>query len=285
MTELMNRLSKLFSPAVLSKKITAALPDFIVAIASLIFFFIIWKILKKTMSIIASRYKIDITAASFLQTVIKYTVLSIGFITALSQIGINITSLLTSIGILGITIGFAAKDALSNIISGIFIFWDRPFVLNDLVEIQGYYGRVEAITMRSTRIVTTDGKMLAIPNNTIVNQIVSSYTNFPHLRLDISVTVGVHEDLGKVRKLLLALTESGEKFLLTPAPEVVVTSLNDYNVAMELRVWLNNERDHISSRLELRERVFEVLRSANIDLPYETIQLAPIEAKTKIINN
>ena len=59
-------------------------------------------------------------------------------------------------GIAGLTIGFAARDALSNIISGILIFWDRPFVIGDLVEVGGQYGRVERITLRSTRIVTPD---------------------------------------------------------------------------------------------------------------------------------
>ncbi len=121
---------------------------------------------------------------------LKYVILSIALVSALNQVGVHTGSLLASLGVLGLTIGFAARDALSNVISGIFIFWDRPFVIGDLVEIEDKYGRVQAITMRSTRVVTPDGKMLAIPNNTIVNSTVASYTNFPHLRLDIAFGVG-----------------------------------------------------------------------------------------------
>jgi small conductance mechanosensitive channel len=83
---------------------------------------------------------------------------------------------LASLGIAGLTLGFAAKDTLSNVISGLFIFWDRPFVVGDLIEMDGKYGRVEDITLRSTRVVTPDGKMLAIPNSAIVNSSVWSRT-------------------------------------------------------------------------------------------------------------
>ena len=97
-------------------------------------------------------------------TAVKYTVLTVGVVSALGQVGINTGSLLASLGIAGLTIGFAARDALSNIISGIFIFWDRPFVIGDLIEVNSQYGRVDRITLRSTRVVTVDGRMLAIPN-------------------------------------------------------------------------------------------------------------------------
>ena len=118
--------------------------------------------------------------------------------------------------------------------------------------------------------------MLAIPNTEILNTTVASYTNFPHLRIDIDVTVGVDEDLERARKVLLGLVENDERFLREPAPEVVVVALNDYNTALQLRVWLDDERDHVARRLELRERAFLSLQSAGIDMPFETIQIAPV---------
>jgi small conductance mechanosensitive channel len=73
-------------------------------------------------------------------------------------------------------------------------------VIGDLVEIGGEYGRVENIKIRSTRVVTPDGRMLAVPKSTVFNTTVAPYTNFPHLRLHISFSVGVGEDLCKVRE-------------------------------------------------------------------------------------
>ncbi len=240
---------------------------------------VFWLIVSRTLRAAANRDRLDRTVASFIAAVVRYTLVTIALIAILGQLGVDTASLLGSLGIVGLTIGFAARDALSNIISGLFILWDRPFTIGDLIEIDGKYGRVDKITMRSTRVVTPDGKMLAIPNTTVVNTTVASYTNFPHLRLDVPVTVGVEEDLGRVRRLLLELVEAREGFLADPEPKVVVTALNDYNVAVELRAWLADETAHIPERLALREAVFETLRGAGVHLPYETLELAPVTVR------
>ncbi len=203
-----------------------------------------------------------------------------GRVSALGAIGVNTASLLTSLGIAGLTIGFAARDALSNIISGILIFWDRPFVIGDLVDVSGEYGRVERITLRSTRIVTPDGRMLAVPNTEIINRTVASYTNFPHLRLDVGVTVGVREDLDKVRRILLSLVEEDARFMADPAPVAIVKQLNDYNVLVELRAWIHDERRHIELRCALREEVFRALTQAGVDMPFETFRLEPVTVRS-----
>ncbi|MEZ4340039.1 MAG: mechanosensitive ion channel family protein [Sandaracinaceae bacterium] len=240
---------------------------------------VIWLLVSRTLRMAADRERLDRTVASFITAVVRYTLVAVAVVAILGQLGVDTASLLGSLGIVGLTIGFAARDALSNIISGLFILWDRPFTIGDLIEIDGKYGRVEKITMRSTRVVTPDGKMLAIPNSTVVNTTVASYTNFAHLRLDVAVTVGVEEDLGRVRELLLELVAAREGFLEDPAPTVVVTALNDYNVAIELRAWLADETAHISERFALREAVFETLRAAKVHLPYETIELAPVSVR------
>lgn len=158
------------------------------------------------------------------------------------------------------------------------IYLDRPFVIGDLVEIDDKYGKVEKITLRSTRVVTVDGKMLAVPNTEVINKTVVSYTNFPHLRLDIPMTVAVTENLDNVRSLLLELTKDNPAYLSDPSPKVVVTQLNDYNVVLELQVWIENEREHVDERQKLREKAFKLLTEKNVEMPFETIQLSPFRA-------
>ena len=274
---LMERLEQIFNPQDLVVRVAQFGIDLVAALLAFLAFYVVWRILRRTAAAVLRRSRMDETAAAFIQTLFKYAILTLGVVAALGEVGINTASLLTSLGVAGLTIGFAARDALSNIISGIFIFWDRPFVIGDLVEIDGKYGRVELITMRSTRVVTPDGKMLAIPNTTIVNSTVVSYTNFPHLRLDIGVTVGVGENLKRVRETILDIVTQHPACMDKPVPVVVVSKLNDYNVELELRVWIMDEKKHILLRLELCERIFESLRSAKIDMPHETLQLAPFE--------
>jgi len=242
-------------------------------------FYLLWRLLDRTLRTVIRRSRIDKTSASFLETALKYTVLIVGAVQALDAAGINTAAIIASLGLAGLTIGFAARDALSNLISGLLIFWDRPFVIGDLVEVEGDYGHVERITLRSTRIVTVDGRMLAVPNSTIINAVVASYTNFPHLRIDINATIAVTEDIDRTKDILISLVQSTPSFMNDPAPRVVVTELNDYNVGLQLQAWLDNEREHITQRFVLRERVVKALTAAGVDMPFETIQLAPVTVR------
>lgn len=257
-------------------------PALLMAVFILLASWVLWRVIRRGISVLVRRMGKDSTLESLMHSAVKLVIFSIAIVSALGQVGVDIAGLLTGLGVLGLTIGFAAKDTLSNLISGFFILWDRPFTINDLVEIGGTYGRVERITLRTTRVVTVDGKMLAIPNTEVVNKIVASYTNFPHLRLDVAFTVALTEDLGKVRMVALSVCQDDDRLLTDPPPEVVVTALNDYNVAMELRVWLDDERTHIPVRFQLRGKLFEALRSAGVEMPYETFSLTPVEVRSVV---
>ncbi len=273
------RLAAIFSPDAVLDKAAAALPGTLAAVVVLVAAWLLWKALDRLLSAVFTRAEVDITAASFIRTLSKAALFIVGSLTALDQLGVDTTSILASLGVVGLTLGFAAQDTLSNIISGLFIFWDRPFVLGDLVELDGEYGRVERITLRSTRLVTPDGRMFAIPNKVAAGAKVASYTNFPNLRIDIEVAVGVREDLGRVRRVLLGLVEGRPGWLAEPAPLVVVTALGDYNVTLELRAWLEDERTHVTARMGLREAAFVALTEAGVDMPYETLKLQPLEVR------
>jgi small conductance mechanosensitive channel len=272
-SRLLARLQDAFSMEEMAQTAVNGLINIATALAVFMAFYVIWRLLRVALNVASARSGIDETTVSFMQTLLKYGVLAIGFISALDTAGVQTGAVIASLGIAGLTIGFAAKDALSNLISGILIFIDRPFVIGDLVEVDGQYGRVDRITLRSTRIITRDGKMLAVPNTEVINQTVASYTNFPNLRIDIAVTVGVEESLGRVRELLLGILKDKPEYMSEPAPRVVVTALNDYNLALELQAWIINEREHVELRFALRESVFETLRAAGVEMPLETLQL------------
>lgn len=279
--EILTRLEEALDPSALADRLTEWMVDLVIGLIVFGIIYLLWLILRRLLRHALARAGVDRTASSFLEMLAKYSVLGIGAVYAMNAAGINTAALLASLGIAGLTIGFAARDALSNLISGVLIFLDRPFVIGDLVEIEDRYGRVDKITLRSTRVVTVDGKMLAVPNTEMINKTVASYTNFPHLRLDIPVTIGVDENLDRVRQILIELVTRDEEFLAEPMPRMVVTQLNDFNIAVELQVWLRNEREHIEKRFQLREQVFDALTEAEVDMPFETLQLAPMEVKVQ----
>ena len=274
---ILTRLQEIFDPSDLGEQIADGLTNLVIGLAVFLAFYLFWRILMLIMRRTLRSSTLDETTYSFVETAVKFTILTIGVVSALDSVGINTGALLASLGIVGVTIGFAARDSLSNFISGIIIFIDRPFVLGDLVEIDDKYGRVSEITLRSTRVVTSDGRMLAVPNTEIINKTVASYTNFPNLRLDIPVMIAVTEDIDHARQTLIGLVDEDPEYLKSPAPRVVVQQLNDYNVAVELQAWLIDERQHIEKRSELREKVFNTFNKAGIEMPFETIQLNPMQ--------
>lgn len=249
------------------------------AAATLLLFWLAWKLIQMALVPLLERSRLDTTSTHMVRTLVKYAVLTIGGIAAVGELGVNTTSLLASLGVAGLTVGFAAREVLADVIAGLFIYWDRPFVIDDLVEIGDDYGRVDRITMRSTRVVTPDGRMLAIPNARAVESVVASYTNFPHLRVDVPLDVGVGEDLAEVRRLLLEMVREKDGVLEDPEPSVAVNRLGDYSVTLTLMVWIEDERRHLSWKSDLREEAFDTLRAAGIDMPYETFSLTPVEVR------
>ncbi|MEO1632641.1 MAG: mechanosensitive ion channel domain-containing protein [Bacteroidota bacterium] len=215
---ILDRLAATFEPERTGEAVAVFLADLLTGLAVFAVFYVGWWILNRLLRAAFQRADADATLASFILVTSKFALLAFGLVQALAAVGINTASLIASLGIAGLTIGFAAQDALSNIISGILIFWDRPFVINDLVEVEGDYGRVDKITLRSTRVVTPDGRMLAVPNATVINSVVASYTNFPNLRLGIEVTVGVNEDLGRDPHHHHAQEDPKPKIIEEPTP-------------------------------------------------------------------
>lgn len=276
---IVERLLTLFDPQTMGAAAADMIANVVVGAATFLLFYLSWRVLDIGARLVSRRVDFDETNREFTLTVLKFVVLTFGAVNALASVGVNTASLLTSLGIAGLTIGFAARDALSNLISGLLIYWDRPFVIGDLLEVGDYYGRVSKITLRSTRVITPDGRMLAVPNTEIINRTVASYTNFPHLRIDVPVTVAVTEDLQSVRGTLLALVRGHEAYMEEPAPVVVVKKLNDYNVEMELRAWAHDERRHIELRTAMREAIFNALNRAGIDMPFETFRIEPLEVR------
>lgn len=273
---IISRLAELFDPQTMGAAAADILANLIIGVATFVAYYAVWWLLDRVARVLTRRLKMDETTREFTLTALKFVVLTFGAVNALAAIGVNTASLIASLGVAGLTLGFAARDALSNLISGLLIYWDRPFVIGDLLEVGPHYGKVQRITLRSTRVITPDGRLLAVPNTEIINSTVASYTNFPHLRLDVPATVGVGEDLDHVRSTLLGLVRDNPSYLPDPAPRVVIKQLNDYNVQVELQAWIPDERTHVQARSDLREAMFKELTRVGVDMPYETFRLEPV---------
>ncbi len=169
---------------------------------------------------------------------------------------LDATGWLASAGVVGIALGFAAKDTLANLFSGVFIIADGPYHVGDYVVLDsGHRGQVLHIGLRSTRILTRDDVQITVPNSIIGNgAIVNETSGTPRYRLRVKVGVAYGSDIDQVRVVLMQVAQSEESLLVDPEPRVRFRRFGDSTLDFELLGWI--------AQPELRGRVLDALNTA-----------------------
>lgn len=184
---------------------------------------------------------------------------------------VDMTAWLASAGIVGIAVGFAAKDTLANLFSGVFIMADAPFKVGDYVVLDtAERGEITHIGIRSTRMLTRDDIEITIPNSVMGNTKIINESGGPHEKSRCRVPVGVsyHSDIDLVRAILLNIANSEESLCKDPEPRVRFRRFSGSALDFELLIWIDKP--------ELRGRIVDILNCAifkqfkanNIEIPY-----------------
>lgn len=202
------------------------------------------------------------------RSIYKGIIIVITFIFILSQLGINVTAALAGVGVVGIAVGFAAQATIANILSGFGIFIDHLFRTGDWVTIDGNYGEVVNITLRTTKIRTLDNTFVSIPNSVVTNSAVTNYTEQGMVRVTAKVSVAYKESIDVAREVLITAAKSIEGLREEPTPEVVVDELADSGVALKVRVWIDNPRFEERFRFILSEVCKKALDEAAVSIPF-----------------
>lgn len=252
----------------LLERFLAWLPSLLAALIVLVVFFVLHRVLAGVLRRLMARTRADPAAQAIALRLTRFAVLGLGLVMAASQLGIDVASLLAGVGILGIAVGLAAQDSLSNLVAGITILWDRPFRIGDHVTVSGTFGKVQEIGLRTTRIRTVHQLDAILPNKEIINQEIINHTLNPMMRLGIPVGIAYHEDTREARRVLLEAVKGHELLLDKPAAEVVVTALDDSSVNLELRVWLRDPYSERRATFEMTELAKIALDEAGIEIPF-----------------
>jgi MscS family membrane protein len=184
---------------------------------------------------------------------------------------IDVTAWLASAGIVGIAVGFAAKDTLANFFAGIFIIADAPYKVGDWIVLDGELrGRVTRIGLRSTRILTGDDVEITVPNSVIGGSKIVNEAGGPSTRqrIRIKVSCAYGSDIDKVREILAGCARDTPDVCREPTPEVRFCQFGDSGLHFELRVWLDDpaRRDGLIDRLNCR--VYQEFVRTGIEIPY-----------------
>jgi small-conductance mechanosensitive channel len=184
---------------------------------------------------------------------------------------IPLTSWLASAGVLGIAVGFAAKDTLSNLFSGIFIVADTPYKVGDFVVLDNTIrGEIQEIGMRSTRLLTRDDIEITVPNAVIGNAQIINQTGGPHekMRVRVKVEAAYGSDIDQVEEVLLGSVEGVKHIVDDPSPRVRFRSFGASGLVFELLAWIEQPVYRGRVLHALNGRVYKAFNQAGIEIPY-----------------
>jgi small conductance mechanosensitive channel len=252
----------------------AWLPSLLAACLIIVFFWVLFRATRSALRHLLIRTGFEPALVGMVVNVYRFAILAFGFVMAASQLGINVGAALAGLGVVGLTIGFAAKDSLSNIMAGFLIFWDKPFHVGQWITVGDNYGKVAEITMRTTRVQTRDNKWVMIPNATVIDQVLINHSANGETRLQIPVGIDYSADIANARTVILAAVGRLSSVLKSPPPSVVVSDLGASSVDLLVFVWIQNAEDEKPVFFAVVEAVKLALDAAGIQIPFPQMDLS-----------
>ncbi|HVU04163.1 MAG TPA: mechanosensitive ion channel family protein [Polyangiaceae bacterium] len=179
---------------------------------------------------------------------------ALGLSAAFEELGFKLHVLLGAAGILSVAVGFAAQTTLSNLISGFFLFGERPFTVGDNIEVEGVAGEVLGVDMLATSLRTADGRFVRIPNEVLIKEKLTNQTRFGERRIELQVPLANDAGFEPVREKIAKALSSVPHCLETPAPSVFIGSFGETSVTLTVWAWAKT-RDLQAARVALAEAI------------------------------
>lgn len=244
-------------------------PEWIIAIALFVAAYLLGKLFgglaQKAIGRTSTQGHVDI----LIGRMVNWLIVSVGLLVALSELGVSLPSLITSLGLASLGISFALQDILANLFAGVILLVQHPFTIGDQIRVDKQEGFVENVRVRDTVILTYDGERVFIPNRTVFSSPIINYSSTPALRNDVWIGIKHVEDVPRARELALQSMKEVGGVLSPPAPVVLVQYEPDH-VRLVLRFWRDSDRNRgLKLISDLTETLLEALGSEGIDYMHD----------------
>lgn len=220
---------------------------------------------------------VEPTAVQFLRKLAYVILLVLLLLTALSVVGVPMTSMIAVLGAAGLAIGLALKDSLANIASGVMLVTLKPFKVGDIVNIGNEGGTVESVSIFQTCLRGADNQRIVLPNSLITAASIINLTPDTTRRVELVVGIGYGDDIALARETALSILHADARILDEPVPDVVVYELAESAVKLGIRCRVRNA-DHFAVRCDLNERIKAAFDRAGISFPFPQRDVHLIQA-------
>ena len=243
------------------KEFIHILPKAIIAfVIFILFLFLSGKVSNLVKNRLVFRTK-DPLLSGFISKITKWIVSIIGFVICMEILGFATLAggIVTGAGLSAVILGFAFKNIGENFLSGLLLAFNRPFNTGDLIQVEGYTGKITSMDFRTTNIETFDGQNVFIPNSIIINNPLVNYTYESKRRIDFTIQVDYTNDLDKAKKIILNSIKKVKDVLEEPIPLVIVDELTT-SMSIKSFFWIDTKISE-SSLPEIKSNVIELSRN------------------------
>lgn len=215
---------------------------------------------------------VDDQLIPLVEKVANIVIFVIGLITVLRHFGYDVLSLLTALGVGSLAIGLAAKETLTNMLSGFTLMVDRPFGIGDKIELTGgQMGDVLDIGLRSTKIMTLEQNVLVVPNAELVNTKVINLS-YPDPKIKHKITVGVAYgcDVEMAKGIMKECALSVPSVVKEPLPDVFLMKFGDFSLELMMVYTIERFADKIPSQDAINMLILKSFQEKGIEIPFPT---------------
>ena len=247
----------------LANTIVGRLPYIVAGLLVLLLFYLIATIVRRIFLAGSRRTKLDKRLRILFSRLIVVFIVVLGIFTAFTVIipTFSFGDLIAGLGFTSFVIGFATKDILNNLLSGVLILWQHPFSIGDHLFVGNHQGKVEYIGVRATSLRKDDGELVLIPNGDMYSSALTIRGAGAQRRMTLKFSVGYDSDVDTAKKLTREVLEQTKEITSAPAFTVYVTDFIPEGVNITGNYWINTNE---SKPLDVFDRVAsEVLRALN----------------------
>jgi small conductance mechanosensitive channel len=225
--------------------IVERLPYVLAGLLVLITFWLLGKIIKSIFWTASGKTRLDSRLRILFSRLIVVFTIILGIFTALTVIipGFTFGSLVTGLGFTTFIIGFATKDILNNLLSGVLILWQQPFRIGDYLFVGTNQGKVENIGVRATKLRKDDGELVLIPNGDMYSSAITIRGAGAERRMLLKISIGYESDIGQAKEIIGRVLRMSEGVVSEPKWSVVVTDLTGDGVNLSIYFWINTDKN------------------------------------------
>ncbi|MDR5867987.1 mechanosensitive ion channel family protein [Halomonas koreensis] len=245
--------------------------SFVINLVAAIAIFVVGRWAAKLLNRLAikamQRGRLDPLLVKFLGNILHALMLIFVVLAAISQVGIQTTSLIAVIGAAGLAVGLALQGSLANFAAGVLVIIFRPYKIGDYVEAGGVAGTIDDVQIFTTELCTPDNRRIIVPNGQMMNGAITNYSSHDIRRVDLVVGVGYDDDIDTVRRVLEAVVADDPRVLADPAPNIRMSAMGDSSVSWIVRPWVK-AADYWDVHWEMTEAIKRRFDAEGIRIPF-----------------